>query len=119
MIERSTNKKFVPTKSSFFRNGSNKNSNSVQLTNILRPLLFTKSTIVESGNCSNLDTPEDEIIDFRSEYCNISNTGEIPEDGIEQYPIHLYNNNSSYYVKKNLNYIDGYIVRSIIKIIVC
>lgn len=92
------------------RGGSNNNPNSVQFKNILRQLLFIKNMTVENGNCFNLDSPGGNIIDFRLEKLNFSNTEEIPDDRLEQYLIHLDNNNLSYYVKDILDYISGYII---------
>lgn len=102
------------------RGGSNNNPNAVQFKNTLRQLLFTKNITVESGNCLNFDYSEGDVIEFRSEKRSFSDTNKTPDDNeLEKYLIHLDNVDLGYYVKDILDYIGGYIVRSIIKTIVC
>jgi len=70
------------------RGGSNNNPNAVQFKNTLRQLLFTKN-VVESGNCSNFDYSEGDVIEFRSEKRSFADTNKIPDDNeLEQYLIH-------------------------------
>jgi len=102
------------------RGGSNNNPNAVQFKNTLRQLIFTKNITVESGNCSNFDYSEGDVIEFRSEKRSFSDTNKTPDDNeLEKYLIHFDNVDLGYYVKDILDYIGGYIVRSIIKTIVC
>lgn len=98
------------------RGSSNNNPNSVQFKNNLRQLLFTKTITVESGNCSNLDLPEGDIIKFRSEKRSlIESDSTVNDNELETYLYQLDNVNLEYYVKDILDYIGGYIVRGILK----
>lgn len=88
--------------------------------NTLRQLLFTKNITVKSGNCSNFDYPEGDVLEFRSEKHSLFDTNKSPDNNeLQKYLSHLDNIDLGYYVKEILDYIGGYIVRSIIKTIVC
>jgi len=100
------------------RGGFNNNPNSVQFKNTLRQLLFTKNITVESGNCSNLDSLEGDIIEFSSEKCSLIEPAYIVNKSeLEMYLSQLDSINLRHY--GNLDYIVGYIVRSILNKTIC
>ncbi|KAE9539557.1 hypothetical protein AGLY_004809 [Aphis glycines] len=102
------------------RGGSNNNPNCIQFKKTLRQLLFNKNITVESGNCSNFVAPGGDALDFRSEKrCIIKSDNNLDETEIDNYLDVLSSIELIGYTNEILDYIAGYIVKSICIKVVC
>ncbi|KAE9521578.1 hypothetical protein AGLY_018042 [Aphis glycines] len=105
------------------RGGCNNNPNCSQFKNTLRQLLLTRNITVKSGNCCDFDESSDEVIEFRSEKWNMKSVQNKPceedENKIQVYLQQLISTHLGEYVIDILSYISGYIVRSMMKKLVC
>ncbi|KAE9533032.1 hypothetical protein AGLY_009460 [Aphis glycines] len=102
------------------RGGCNNNPNCIQFKHTLRQLLFTRNIIVNSGNCCDFDALEDDILEFRSEETSMMSvqeetTFDDDESEIQTYLDQLNNLQLGEYVMDILDYISGYIIRSMVK----
>jgi len=103
------------------RGGSNNNPNCVQFKKSLRQLLFTKNITVENGNCSHFVIPGGDVLDFRCEKRSLitEDSENIFESDINNYLDILNSVQLGEHTGEILDYIAGYIVRSICKKLVC
>jgi len=103
------------------RGGSNNNPNCIQFKKSLRQLLFTKNITVENGNCSHFVIPGGDVLDFRCEKRSFitEDSENIFESDINNYLDILNSVQLGEYTGEILDYIAGYIVRSICKKLVC
>ncbi|KAE9544529.1 hypothetical protein AGLY_000070 [Aphis glycines] len=102
------------------RGGSNNNPNCIQFKKTLSQLLFTKIITVESGNCSNFVAPSGDALDFRSEKrCIIKFDNNLDETEIDNYLDVFSSIELIGYTNDILDYIAGYIVKSICIKVVC
>ncbi|KAF0715996.1 THAP domain-containing protein 1-like isoform X5, partial [Aphis craccivora] len=106
------------------RGGCNNNPNCIQFKHTLRQLLFTRNITVNSGNCCDFDALEDEILEFRSEKRSMMSvqeetTFDDDESEIQTYLDQLNNLQLGEYVNDILDYISGYIIRSMVKKLSC